>query len=204
MADQETWRKNIPADFEGKMAAQWDGEINSGIVYKSGVAVVIAFLVACGVCWLLIIALLDFHEDPYISPIAEANERRLPPSPLLQAKPELEMEAMQAELERHMTGYGYLDELDQRVFIPIDRAMALVLDDGIPVAVEPALDEPRDLSLGGTVVDDTAAPDLTTTDATAYDEAASDDGGAAGGPAPAPIDAGSGAQPSDAGGATPR
>lgn len=148
MADDATWRKNIPEDFQGKHAEHWDGEINVGMVYKSGVAILLAFIIALGVCWLLIIALLDFQEDPYVSPIPEASLRRLPPSPLLQAKPEAEMEEMRADLQQHMTSYGWLDELEGRVHIPIERAMTLVLADGMPTreAVEPAVEEPVDLT----------------------------------------------------------
>ncbi|MEM9555628.1 MAG: hypothetical protein AAGC60_15325 [Acidobacteriota bacterium] len=146
--DHATWRKNLPEDFQGKHADQWDGEVDVGVIYKSGVAVVAAFVIALGVCWLVMIALYGLQEEPYFSPIAEANERRLPPSPLLQASPEAEMDEMLAELDLHLGSYGWVDELDNRVHIPIERAMELVLASGMPAApvgVEPAVDEPFDL-----------------------------------------------------------
>ncbi len=32
------WRKNIPADFDGRHGRDWDDEVDAGIVYKSAVA----------------------------------------------------------------------------------------------------------------------------------------------------------------------
>ena len=153
MADQDLWRKNIPADFQGKMATEWDGEIPMKPIIWSSVAVVIAFLVAVFFCFWLMVGPLETLRQAvvksYVSPMAEANARRLPPTPLLQSKPEAEMDVWLETMEERTSGYGWVDQLDNRVHIPIEKGMELVLADrgAMPTSVEPATEGPVDVGL---------------------------------------------------------
>ncbi len=156
MADahhDDAWRKNIPADFDGRQGKDWDDEIDVGIVYKSAAAIVIAVVVAFVFCWLLIDGFAAFSEEPEMSPLAEANLRRLPPSPQLQPTPEGELNAMRAEMAVQTEEYGWADQMNRRVHIPVAKAMDMVLaqqpkvvsDKPVspePVAPEPAPPEP--------------------------------------------------------------
>jgi hypothetical protein len=57
---------------------------------------------------------------------------------------------MKAELKEHLGSYGWIDPIEQRVYIPVDRAMELVLEQNetagsieppnAPVAIESAAD----------------------------------------------------------------
>lgn len=130
MADahhDDAWRKNIPADFDGRQGNDWDDEIDVSMVYKSAVAIVIAVAVAFGFCWLLIDGFEAFSEEPQMSPLAEAHLRHLPPSPQLQPTPEGELDAMRAEMAGQTEEYGWADQLNRRVHIPVQKAMDLVL-----------------------------------------------------------------------------
>ena len=156
----DQWRKNIPADFEGRQAAEWDGEIDVGVVYKSAVAIVIAVVVAFVFCWFLIDGFAAFRETPQISPLAEAQVRHLPPSPQLRSHPEAELTALRAEVATATQEYGWADQSAGRVHIPVAKAIDLVLaggkvqataapvptaappTDAPPAAAEPAAAEP--------------------------------------------------------------
>ena len=56
----------------------------------------------------------------------------LPPSPRLQASPRLDMRDMRAYEDRMLHGYNWVDKNSGSVSIPIDRAMEMVVRDGIP------------------------------------------------------------------------
>ena len=159
MADQDLWRKNIPEDFEGRFGESWDEEVDAGIVLKSAVAIAAVVGVSFVICWLFIEGFDAVRPPADLSPIAEARERRLPPTPRLQAKPEEEMELYLEKRALRLgevdpdewqhaenAGFGWVDELDERVHIPVDLAIDLVLNQaGGLSAVEPATDSPVDV-----------------------------------------------------------
>jgi hypothetical protein len=48
--------------------------------------------------------------------------------------PELELKQLRAEEERILTSYGWVNEASGVAHIPIDRAIELVLENGLPAA----------------------------------------------------------------------
>jgi hypothetical protein len=60
----------------------------------------------------------------------------LPPQPRLQRDPVEDMEQMQAENEAVLNSYGWVDEEAGIVHIPIERAMELTLERGLPTRPE--------------------------------------------------------------------
>ncbi|MEO1082932.1 MAG: hypothetical protein AAFY88_01680 [Acidobacteriota bacterium] len=147
MADRELWRKNLPEDFDGRHADVWDGEVPMKPIIWSTVAIAISVLVAFVFCWGLIVFFEGNLEEPTLSPIAEANERRLPPQPWVQPKPEVEMDELREQLAERMSGYGWSDQLEGMVHIPVEEAKEIVLASAgaLPVSVEPAADQPVDV-----------------------------------------------------------
>lgn len=148
MADRDLWRKNVPEDFEGRMGENWDDEIQMKPIIWSSVAIVISFVIAVGFCWWLMEGVFEpLREKATPSPIAEANERRLPPTPWLQPKPEMEMDEWLEIQEARTEGYGWVDELDGLVHIPVEAAMEMVLSQRgeMPASVEPGPETPVDV-----------------------------------------------------------
>lgn len=136
--DRATWRKNIPEDFDGRFGEEWDGEVLWAPIWQTTVGLVITcaigFGIVQGMVWMN-----DRHvEDnkPALSPLAEANEQNPPAGPLLQAHPEKEYRAMKADIDAHLNGYGWVDEVAGTVHIPIDQAMEMLLASApaVPVA----------------------------------------------------------------------
>jgi hypothetical protein len=153
MADQHhdaLWRKNIPADFDGRHGKEWDDEVDVGIVYKSAVAVVVAVAVAFGFCWLLLGGFAAFTDEPVISPISEVQDRHLPPSPQLEPDPVRQLTELRATAASESHDYGWSDQLTGRVHIPVDKAMDLVLSGGrLQAAAGAAPADPPADSAGG-------------------------------------------------------
>jgi hypothetical protein len=84
----------------------------------------------------------ETRADRPPSPLAEANERRLPPGPLLQVTPEAELQAFRQQEYRHLESYGWLDRTRGIAHIPIERAIELLLADADalgPAAPAPAV-----------------------------------------------------------------
>ena len=150
MSDQDLWRKNLPDDWQGKMADEWDGEIPLKPIFWSAAAVAIAVFVAFVInAWL--IGAWDGAQEVRQSPLVEARERFEHVDPKLQASPEAELTEMkEAEAER-MSSYGWVDQLDERIHLPVERAMDLVLADNVgqPATIEPGQDAPVDIDASG-------------------------------------------------------
>jgi hypothetical protein len=60
------------------------------------------------------------------------NARVLPPAPRLQVEPRAELHAYCEQQDKLLTTYGWADEHNGVVRIPIDRAMDLTLQQGLP------------------------------------------------------------------------
>jgi len=60
------------------------------------------------------------------------NARVLPPQPRLQVQPLLELQAYCEAQVRELSSYGWVDPHNEVVRIPVDRAMDLILERGLP------------------------------------------------------------------------
>jgi hypothetical protein len=70
-------------------------------------------------------------------PLAVEQEQRLPPEPRLQTDPRQDLLDMRAAEERTLTSYSWVDRNGGVVRIPIDQAMKLAVERGLP-ARQPA------------------------------------------------------------------
>ena len=140
----DLWRKNIPEDFDGRFGEKFDDEVHPKEILQISAGI----LAICVVAIIFCIGVIRFLEgdassryDLPPSPIEAANERAIPGGPLLQAKPETEMEALREEMAEHLHGYGWMDEAHGIVHIPIDKAIEMVVAGAAPQSVEAPLAE---------------------------------------------------------------
>lgn len=89
----------------------------------------------------------DARLSPPANPLAAAAGPRLPPEPRLLPKPVEQLRALRAEEDETLSTYGWTDRANGVVRIPIDRAMDLVVERGLP-EVEPAPDAAPEESAG--------------------------------------------------------
>jgi hypothetical protein len=77
---------------------------------------------------------------------AKPGEERLPPEPRIQANPAADMKRLRDQEDATLTTYGWVDRQAGIVRVPIDVAMTLVLEEGLPVrrpeSVPPATGTP--------------------------------------------------------------
>lgn len=71
------------------------------------------------------------QTDPVLSPLA-AQLPEHPPDPRLQVMPAAELQRIRAEEQEKLTGYGWVEPNAGVVRIPVERAMELVIERGLP------------------------------------------------------------------------
>jgi len=82
--------------------------------------------------------------------LAPEPERRLPPEPRLQDHPETELAEMRAAEAHQMDSYAWEDESRGIARVPIERAMQMVAENGVPTWPEvDANGEPVESNAGG-------------------------------------------------------
>jgi len=74
------------------------------------------------------------------SPLVKAGQRELPPSPRLQVHPHQELVDYCQDQQKVVDSYGWVNQETGVVHIPIDRAMDLILQKGLPA--RPASERP--------------------------------------------------------------
>lgn len=97
-----------------------------------------AWLVAVTVgAMLILLPLLSVLEnmsasrEPAPRPVS-FDEARQPPAPRLQRYPTRDLAALRAEEDAVLSSYAWVDEAEQVVRLPIERAMQLVVERGLP------------------------------------------------------------------------
>lgn len=128
--DRATWRKNLPEDFDGRMADTWDGEIDVKAVVQTSIGLAVTCIVTFAFCWGLIVwnnARAEASKAPP-SVLAEANEPHSPPGARLQSHPEHEMAALRQETEKRLNSFDWVDEAAGTVRIPVETAMRMLVE----------------------------------------------------------------------------
>ncbi|MGH8165053.1 MAG: hypothetical protein ACREP1_12045 [Rhodanobacteraceae bacterium] len=109
-------------------------------LFAGGLAAMIA-LVCLFLIWLFgYFERLAERRDPRLSPLAESQA---PPAPRLQTRPSDDLAAMRAAEDRALGGYRWLDKEQGLVQIPIERAIDLLAEEGLPKIEVPESEEPQ-------------------------------------------------------------
>jgi hypothetical protein len=109
-------------------------DVNIRGVVWSGVGLVVVGVVITVAVWVQFRVLRrETNEDqPRLSPMVEANLRRTPPEPRLEANPLAPRLRIRAEEDEVLRSYAWVDKGSGLVRIPIDRAMQLIAERGLP------------------------------------------------------------------------
>ena len=120
----------------------YDSEIDVRAIVRFGVILALVIAVVLAGTWFLMVAFKarSVARDPAPSPLPEARIPRLPPEPRLQSFPRQDLRQMREAENAVLTGYGWVDRAGGIARIPVDRAVAILLDKGLPpiVAKPPA------------------------------------------------------------------
>ena len=123
---------------ENKAYETRDVKIRPLVVFVAGLAIAIiaSYLVVFGVFRLFNTreATKDATADPAaVQRAALTDEQRLPAQPRIQANPSGEYQLLWQQEEHVLTTYGWVDRPAGLVRIPVDQAMKLVVEEGLPV-----------------------------------------------------------------------
>ena len=97
-----------------------------------------SLIVVAAVIHLLIYVLFGYFtsreqvQTPAEYPLAASQGHREPPEPRLQTDPRQDLADLRAKEDDQLTSYGWVDRNAGVVRIPIDQAMKLTLDRGLP------------------------------------------------------------------------
>lgn len=109
-----------------------DANIMAVLAFAGGLIVTVAIVSV--VVWVLFqyLTAQAARRQPPSFPLATAQENRLPPEPRLQTDPRQDLRDMRDAEQEILTTYGWVDRNAGVVRIPIDQAMRLAVQRGMP------------------------------------------------------------------------
>jgi hypothetical protein len=124
-----------PASHDGPEVRHEESDVNviGVLAFAAGLfvaAVLIHFMV-----WLLFLYFSgrEAARVPSEYPLAAGQETRVPPEPRLQTHPREDLQALRAREDAVLHSYGWVDKTAGIVRIPIDEAIKLTAQRGLPV-----------------------------------------------------------------------
>jgi len=82
------------------------------------------------------------RENEGVTPSPIYDTRQTAPEPRLQARPALDLKKLREFEETRLHSYGWVDRSNGVVWIPIDRAMEMVLEKGLPSRPDARIEAP--------------------------------------------------------------
>jgi len=107
-------------------------------VYKFGIALAFLCIISLGLLYGLYRYFVNREGGPMARDEVNVDARRLPPMPRLQSAPITDLKDMRAAEEQILHGYGWVDQANGVTRIPIDRAMELLAQRGLPTRPQTA------------------------------------------------------------------
>lgn len=109
-------------------------DVNVRALLKFGLAFIVAGIVIHVLLWYVFgyFRGREAGDAPPPSVAVEVDEQRLPPEPRLQTAPVQDLAEVRAAEDDILEGYGWVDREAGTVRIPIERAMDLVVKEGLP------------------------------------------------------------------------
>jgi hypothetical protein len=125
--------KKPPQNADGTEKSGYEKrDANLPVLLKMGIGLAVLIVVA----FVSMKFTLDYFQkvQPLGAPSSPLESgRALPPGPRLQALPHQELSDYCRVQQENVTSYRWVDEQNGVVQIPVDRAMELVLEQGLPV-----------------------------------------------------------------------
>ena len=116
-----------------------ESDVNIRAIFGFGLAL-IAVAVVVHVLIFGLFQLFEARDGVKVAakyPLAAAQGHREPPEPRLQTDPRQDLADMRAKEDEVLGSYGWVDKNAGVVRIPIDAAMKLTLERGLPARTEP-------------------------------------------------------------------
>lgn len=139
-----------PTEQERPVGKFEERDVNVWAVGKFGIGLALL----CLVCLALLLGLFKFFEaqnggaKPRVTTGIGVDASKLPPEPRLEVTPILDLQAMRAAEDKVLGSYAWIDKSQGLVRIPIDRAIDLLSQRGLPARPQT---EPQSAAAGVSV-----------------------------------------------------
>lgn len=122
-------------------------DISTRVVMSFGGALVVGAVIVYVGIWLVYLYFGSLADRAYPRqyPMAQVGAPLQPPAPRLQTRPREELKQMRDEEDRILNSYGWVDANGGVVHIPIEQAMKLTLEQGLPARTATAGSAPAAL-----------------------------------------------------------
>ncbi len=131
-------------------------DLSTRVVVIFAISLLVGAVLVHVAVWWLYAWMGRVNEQAYTReyPLAPIGAPRQPPAPRLQTQPREDLKRMRREEDRLLSGYAWADPNTGRVRLPIDRAMQLLIEQGLPTraaATSGPAGLPQDSSSGRTI-----------------------------------------------------
>ena len=136
MSDQHT---KGPGNGSGHEPEKFDREISVRGLVAFGIGLAVTIIVSGVAMWGLSVLLKEREEaqDRPLPPLVQREGTPPVPEPHLQKTPELDLRALRAHEDSLLHSYSWVDRQAGIARIPVERAMTLLLQQGLPTRAEP-------------------------------------------------------------------
>jgi hypothetical protein len=111
-----------------------ESDVHVRAIFAYGLGLLGVLVLVAGLVWMLLMNLRGRAERSDVAPSPFAAEKRalLPPEPRLQVNPKEELKQFQTAEDAVLNGYRWVDRNAGIVRIPIEEAIRLTLERGLP------------------------------------------------------------------------
>jgi hypothetical protein len=117
-------------------------DVPGGLVFWSLLGLAVLTLVSAIFVLGFFVYLRALPDKVSPTPSPFASERTLPPSPMLQANPPLELDEYNEKMDTARNSYGWVDKSAGIAHIPVDTALDIIAERGLPHGIENHVPQP--------------------------------------------------------------
>jgi hypothetical protein len=123
-----------PVNMEHPAAPSHNGaghehrEVSVRFIVVSLITLLIGTFMVC----LLVVGIFQYFHNTYLPPQATQVPPQLPPEPRVEEKPYLQLQNLRTLEEHVLSSYAWVDQNQGTVRVPIDRAIDMVAQKGLP------------------------------------------------------------------------
>ena len=111
-----------------------ESDVNVAAILRYGLGLAVVALVAHVFLWWLfgVYERQNERAQTQVFPMAAGQQNRLPPTPRFQENPQQELQQLREKQKALLEGYGWVNKEAGVARIPIEEAMKLVVERGLP------------------------------------------------------------------------
>src|SRR5687767_4545457 len=125
----------LPEKSDNPEIVHEESDVNVGAIFRYGIGLaVVALIVHVFLWWLLgVYERQNTGAQTQAFPMATGQQNQLPPAPRLQQNPQQELQDLHVKQRGVLEGCGWVDKEAGVARIPIEEAMKIVIQRGLPV-----------------------------------------------------------------------